>query len=579
MRKLLAMVLALMLTLGCVSALADYNDHTDYVDWPIVEDGSVTVTVLSRRNETDGIDADKMWFWNWSEKFTGIDFEVEQVLASAGDERKSLLLASGDLPDLLWDLPLTDAELVRYGMGEDLFLDLTPYFTPEIMPYLCAWDEVHPEGLAYATTPDGKIYSFPAYVDLYILSEPGVEMGVNNKYLSEAGYAYGQIPETLEDFVAYLYKIKERHPDLYPLAGSYEYDNPMSPLMNAFGFVWAQSGTAAGNGLGLYGAEMFTGDEKEFVLPVMTERFKELVELMHQFYADGIIDPEFYTIGQTQVLANYEAEKYAAAGGGNWQHLTDADLYHRWSFLKPLTSEYANTPRTGTALKFKHGGVLLNADIEPEKAEAICRWIDFFYSDLGGMYIWCGPAATSSDTIDMIGGYTADETGAAHWYDKDGNETGSSPFMRGHAGGASGNSQLIGNRSNPLEGSEAFELGVTNRPEMRNWFYDKSLVPYGYDPNWGNGWAMRSLKTQMEPYRIDSTPHVVYFDEDTTLAVDDLHLVLDKAVESELAKFVTGKRDLAEWDAFQSELKAMGIEELFGYYKDAYDSYQAAKGE
>lgn len=575
MRKLLSLLLVGILLTACVPALADYNDHTDYVDWPIVTDGSVKVSVLMSRNETDGIDADKMWFWIWSEKFTGIDFEVEQVLESSKGERKTLMLASGDLPDLVWNLGLSDAELVRYGMGEGLFLDLKPYITPEIMPYLCAWDEVHPEGLAYSTTPDGKIYSFPAYVDLYILSDPGVNLSVNNKYLSEVGYAYGQIPETLDDFVSYLYKVKERHPDLYPLGGAYEYGYAFPALLNAFGFVWAESGAGSDNKLGLYGAEMYTGDEKEFILPIMSERFKEALELMHQFYVDGIIDPEYFTIGQTQVMASYEAEKNAAAGQSHWQHLTDADLFHRWSMLKPLTSKYANQPRTGTARKFSHGGVYMNADIEPAKAEVICRWIDFFYSDLGGMYMWCGPAATSSDTIGVVGGYTADENGAAHWYDAEGNETGSSPFMRGHSGGGA----FLGNRSNPLEGSEAFELGVTNRPEMRNWFYNKSLVPYGYDPNWGNGWEMRSLKTQVEPYRVDSTPHFVFFDEDTTLAIDDLHLILDKTVESEIAKFITGKRDLAEWDAFQGELKAMGIDELFGYYQQAYNEYVAAKGE
>ena len=35
MKKLVSFLLALVLVLSSVSALAAYNDHTDYVDWPI----------------------------------------------------------------------------------------------------------------------------------------------------------------------------------------------------------------------------------------------------------------------------------------------------------------------------------------------------------------------------------------------------------------------------------------------------------------------------------------------------------------------------------------------------------------
>ena len=70
---------------------------------------------------------------------------------------------------------------------------------------------------------------------------------------------------------------------------------------------------------------------------------------------------------------------------------------------------------------------------------------------------------------------------------------------------------------------------------------------------------------------------VVYYDEETTLAVDELHTILDPYIESEVAKFITGARDLSEFADFQSELEAMGIQELLGYYIAAYESYVAAQ--
>lgn len=102
MKKLVSFLLALVLVLSSVSALAAYNDHTDYVDWPIVKDGEkLTVSVATKRSEQYGKDPDQQWFWIWSETYSGIDFEVDQILSTAVDERKSLMFASGDLPDLL----------------------------------------------------------------------------------------------------------------------------------------------------------------------------------------------------------------------------------------------------------------------------------------------------------------------------------------------------------------------------------------------------------------------------------------------------------------------------------------------
>ena len=47
MKNLVSFLLTLVLVLSSVSALAAYNDHTDYVDWPIVTDGEkLTVDCL-----------------------------------------------------------------------------------------------------------------------------------------------------------------------------------------------------------------------------------------------------------------------------------------------------------------------------------------------------------------------------------------------------------------------------------------------------------------------------------------------------------------------------------------------------
>ena len=51
-------------------------------------------------------------------------------------------------------------------------------------------------------------------------------------------------------------------------------------------------------------------------------------------------------------------------------------------------------------------------------------------------------------------------------------------------------------------------------------------------------------------YLHEDYPAYIYVDEDTNLIMNDLHSVLDNYVQQEVAKFITGRRSLDEFDAF-----------------------------
>ena len=181
----------------------------------------------------------------------------------------------------------------------------------------------------------------------------------------------------------------------------------------------------------------------------------------------------------------------------------------------------------------------------------------------------------SGETMGLIGGYMVTEDNAYVWLDAEGNKTDSQAFMEGDAGNMS---HGFGNRSHPLQNKEAFDAGVTNRPEMRSYYYNKdNILPYAYDPNFGSGAHLLNVRNNVEPYRTESFPMIVYYDEETTLAIDELHTILDPYIESEVAKFITGARSTDEFPKFQEELKGMGVEELLGYYTTAYENYLSAQ--
>lgn len=570
MKKFLSLLLALLLVFGCTSSLAAYNDHTDYVDWPIVPEGeSVTVKVATLRSEQYGKDPEDQWFWIWSEQTSGIDFEVEQILTTAVDERKSLMFASGDLPDLLFGISLDTSELVRYGMGEGLLLDLTPYITPEIMPNLCAWIEAYPESIAYCTTPDGKIYTLPGYSDFFLQGDGPNLMQVNAEWLEETGL---DMPATLDEFTEMLYAFRELHPDGIPLGSGAKNGNndPRNFILNAFGYVWPDTQDNI-NPIGAYPAVR----EGAPVIPAYDDTFVEFLKLMNQYYADDLIAADFFTIDQTTAFAQLAEDEVGAYGGLAYLALPEREDFEKWIDISPLTSAWNETPKAGSLNHFRYGYVSLNAEVDPAKVETIMRYLDAFYTDLIGMYLWCGPANNSADTLGIIGGYTVTEDNSYVWVDTEGNKIDSQGFMEGDAGNMA---HGFGNRSHPLQNQEAFDAGVTNRPEMRSYYYNAdNILPYAYDPNFGSGAHLLNVRNNVEPYRVESFPMIVYYDEETTLAIDELHTILDPYIESEVAKFITGARDLSEFSKFQEELKSMGIEELLGYYTEAYNNYLEAQ--
>lgn len=66
---------------------------------------------------------------------------------------------------------------------------------------------------------------------------------------------------------------------------------------------------------------------------------------------------------------------------------------------------------------------------------------------------------------------------------------------------------------------------------------------------------------------------MLYCSEEESQRITDLKAALDSFVRENFAQFVTGGRDIEEIDAFQEELKDMGVEELLDIYQRGYAPY------
>ena len=132
----------------------------------------------------------------------GINIEWQIYYNSDWSEQKSLLLASGDLPDaFLGSISLNATDVAQ---NKSSFLELTDYINEETMPNLVSVFEKDPEMKAVATDRDGKIYSLPKKLPLRpkVCGNP---LYINKEWLDNLGLdvpkTYKELETVLEKFI------------------------------------------------------------------------------------------------------------------------------------------------------------------------------------------------------------------------------------------------------------------------------------------------------------------------------------------------------------------------------------------
>ena len=110
------------------SAYPDYLNLESYR--PIVkEDEEITLKLAVKRSAHATNDLDDVWFIKFIEDELNINLEIEEVTKENMAERKNLMLASGELPDMMIWLGFSTSDVMKYGVDEELFLPLSDYLS------------------------------------------------------------------------------------------------------------------------------------------------------------------------------------------------------------------------------------------------------------------------------------------------------------------------------------------------------------------------------------------------------------------------------------------------------------------
>ena len=268
---------------GTAETAASAETGTQEVAEKAAEAGDITMVCALRDGEYS---PDEIQLYQELEEKTGIDVSWETYPESAWPEKKSLLIASSDLPDAFFgNNVLTSDEVVKYG-SEGILIPLEDYITETDMPNLWKIFQDYPEYKSAVTAPDGHIYSLMGFEDGYTVTTNN-PLYVNKAWLEAVGM---EVPTTTEEFRDMLRAFKEQDPNGNGVADELPYSfhkgvNYCSDLFGAFGIPDRTMSPKEHIGV-MDGKVVWTAAE---------ESYKEAIKYFNSLFEEGLIDQEAFT--------------------------------------------------------------------------------------------------------------------------------------------------------------------------------------------------------------------------------------------------------------------------------------------
>ncbi len=260
MKKALSIILtcAILLTLAVFPAAA--------------EEDRVTLTMLQRLNASYVVE-DNPVIKAWGD-LLGVNIEIEAPPISSYNDRRNIVMASGDLPDIIY-VGDTGTNYVQWA-SDGLLLNLTPYFNEETMPnaFTCLTeDELATVRIA---SLDNEIYSMPR-----VQTKPWDGIIYRGDWLEKLGL---EMPTTPAEFAEVALAFTTQDPDGNGIDDTFGWS-----LNTAMG---AEHRSVL-SGFGVRPSSV-PDENGNYVLMQAQDAYMDYLDWMRDMYAAGSLDPEFY---------------------------------------------------------------------------------------------------------------------------------------------------------------------------------------------------------------------------------------------------------------------------------------------
>lgn len=458
-------------------------------------------------------------FYQEMERRTGVHLEFEMVSSADYQTNFNLMIASGNLADMIYVGASYYAEGVDAAIDDGYFLDLTD-LVDEYMPN---YEKVRTSDVQYellSTTDSGRLGA--VYELRQSKQGPWLGLWIRQDWLDDLGL---DTPVTFDDYHEVLTAFKNEK-------------GATAPLILNFSGSDGEFGTMSG-GLNVLNSWQLDETGKVNFGPYM-DAWKEYVTIMHQWYTEGLIDPDFMATDERTA----DMAKVVTGASGLFAALyTMPSVYEAASEdpnmnLAPVNPPVMNEGDEGHIRlrdSYTSGNTAISAD--SENWEVALRWLDYLYTDEGALLANYG---VEGDTFEF------NEDGEPEFTDK---------ILANENGWTM--TQTVASYLCP-------SAGIAN---WSDWTRELAGVPekdqacYDVWSEFSDDWRLPSSVTLTQ-------------DESTERAA--LYADISTIVKEQTAQFISGALDIEEnWDAYISALEASGMERAIEITQAAYDRYLA----
>ena len=379
------------------------------------------------------------------------------------------------------------------------------------MPNLTAWMAEYPDEAKAALSAEGKMYMFP-----------NQGFGETNRmiwlYRQDIFEAEGlEAPATFDELYDALKTLKAKYPETYPLSLRYGQIPDEMNINLAVNY---------GIGEGAY----YDFDAGEWLYGPVQDNYKELVTMWKKFYDEGLIPPDFLSL-QTKQWQDMMSTSQAFV---TIDYISRVDFFnnamqkdepnYNMQFMAPPAG-VSGVEQHNPYLHYMEGGLTVAST--SKQIEDIMQYMDFFYSEEGRIMTSWG-----------VEGETFEKEGDSYKFKPEFTDV---TEMRKQTG---------------LQTSGTY-----------TWIdYNAHLSLFSED--------LQRAYTEAAKYDPDNMQPRPAFTEEENEVISLTGQAIKKHRDESFAKFVTGSRDLAEWDKYVAELENLGVPKLLETYKAAYERLQ-----
>lgn len=439
-----------------------------------------------------------------------INITFDSVLSADLTEKRNLMLASGEYPDMLFKSGIGMGDLTKYG-GQGILIPLEDLIH-EYMPNLTAkLDEI--DGWQYLTSPDGHIYSIP---EISARGEINL-FWLNKKWLDNLSL---EEPKSMDDLYEVLKAFKEQDANGN---GDPEDEIPFSLTQGDYLGLLKYSGFSYDEG-----SMCAVIDGKLTYVPT-TDYFREYVAYLAKLYQEGLLEQTSFTQGGEQQQATGQSGDVYGSFWTMGAFLTvGRDNDDDYVVMTPF---YEDTYPIITGIKV---GTMAITDA-CEHPEVLMAWADYLYSEEGGILAWMGVEGKTYQVADngkwewMLGGEYGDDIATVR--------------------------------------SSATIQGAQNHPSIQPDFWFEMSPEVDADEVYLNNERQRIAGLGKVPL-----PMMAYTEEDNA-QIATFRADIDGYINQFIAQVCTGEVDLESgWDTYLETMEAMGASALAELHEKTYNA-------